>query len=84
MSEALLGNLGVHSSGQQLCRVTVPQVMEADAGDVLHAANKGRELVRQTAGLVRLAISPCAHECFPTLPNTKGQQFPRLLTFEPA
>lgn len=84
MSQPLLRNFGMNPRAQQLRRVTVPEVVEANFRKVLDAADEARELVRQTAGLSRPTISTRAQKRFPVLPNTKGQQFLRLMTFQSA
>ena len=65
MPEPLLRDLGMHASGEQVRRVAVPQIVEADARDTLHAADQVGELVRKAAGLVWLAIRPRARERVP-------------------
>jgi hypothetical protein len=69
---------------QQLRRVTVPKVVESNSRKVLDAADEARELVRQTAGLMGPTIRTRTQKRFPVLPNAKGQQFLRLMAFQPA
>jgi hypothetical protein len=79
MPQSLLGNFGMNSHAQQLRGVTMPKVVEANFRNVLDAADDARELVRQTAGLMGPTIGTRAQKRFPVLPNTKGQQFLRLI-----
>jgi hypothetical protein len=51
----------------------MPQIMGADARNVLNAADKARELVRQATGLVRLSVSAGANQRLAGLPDAEGK-----------
>ena len=47
--------------------------MEADARNVLEAADKARKLVRQATGLVRVAVGAGANQRLAGLPDAEGK-----------
>jgi hypothetical protein len=63
----------MYASEQELSGVRVPQIMEADARNVLKAADKARELVRQNTGLVRVAVGAGANQRLAGLPDAEGK-----------
>jgi hypothetical protein len=57
MAEPLLRYLWMDAGEQELRRMAVAQIMEADTRNVLDTSHKPREFMRKAARLHRLAIS---------------------------
>jgi hypothetical protein len=63
----------MHARRQQLRGVVMPQIVKANTRKIPYAANKVRELVRQTMGLMWLTVGSCAHKRIAILlPNPKA------------
>jgi hypothetical protein len=74
--ESLLRHLRMHNSRQQSRRVAVLKIVEAHAGNVLHAAFDLGKLVGKATGRHRLAILPTAGQRLAGQPYPpKRQQF---------
>src|SRR5580700_5860219 len=82
--EAFLGDLRVNAGEQELGRVAMPEIMEPDARHALHAADKPGELMRQAAGLMRLAVGAGARQRLTCLPDAEDEQLLGLLALQAA
>ena len=67
MPEALLGDLWMHASEEELSGMAVPQVVKADPRH-FHSSGQSCELVRQAPVLQRLSIPAGAYERVARLP----------------
>ena len=72
MAQALLHDLRMHATRQQLRRMSVAKIMEPDPRKTAYPPNQISELVRKACRLLRLTMNPTADQRVTGLANAKA------------
>ncbi len=84
VTEPLLRDLRMNAGEQELCRMTMPKIVEPRPRQILGPGHQMREFMGQAARLHRLAISARANQRLAILADAEREQFLGLLTLKAA